>query len=304
MNLQIIPYHRLDKKKWDECILNSPNGLIYSNSAYLDAICPNWEAIVMNDYEAVMPLAWRKKWSIRYLYQPAFIQQSGIISSAAVDENTAKAFIDLAATRYRYAAITLNFGNKVVENKDIKVSTRSNFIINLENTEPGFGHKGQYLQKRLRRAEKNSLDYITDTDYASAIKLYHKLYGSRLPDFKMQDYNNFQMICQIFSAEENLMIRKVHHGKETVALVLLLHYKNRWYNMISCVTEKGKKLLANYFLYGKLLEELSGKNEILDLEGSDKPGIKFFYEKMADEHQPYPFISYNHLPKLIRLLKN
>lgn len=99
------------------------------------------------------------------------------------------------------------------------------------------------------------------------------------------------------------MVRKVHHEKQIVALVLLLHFKDRWYNMISCITENGKKLLANYFLYGKLLEEVSGRDEILDLEGSDKPGIKFFYEKMADENQPYHFISYNHLPKMIRLFK-
>ena len=99
------------------------------------------------------------------------------------------------------------------------------------------------------------------------------------------------------------MIRKVLSGKETVALVLLLHFKDRWYNMISCITEQGKKQLANYYLYGMLIEELSGRNEWLDLEGSDVAGIKFFYQKMADVEQPYPFLSYNHLPGLIRLIK-
>ena len=32
----------------------------------------HWDALVLGDYEAVMPLTWNKKWNISYLYQPPF----------------------------------------------------------------------------------------------------------------------------------------------------------------------------------------------------------------------------------------
>ena len=31
-----------------------------------------WDALVLDDYAAVMPLTWRRKYGTRYLYQPAF----------------------------------------------------------------------------------------------------------------------------------------------------------------------------------------------------------------------------------------
>ncbi|RYE57821.1 MAG: hypothetical protein EOP48_04955, partial [Sphingobacteriales bacterium] len=229
MSLRVITYQDIDKQAWDNCILNSPNGLIYSTSAYLDAMCPRWNAIVLNNYEAVMPLPWRKKWNIPYLYQPAFIQQGGVISPHPVDESLTKLFINLAASHYRYAAITLNFNNPVSEKLTGNISVRNNFIIHLATAQPAFGHKGDYFPKRFRRASKNGLIYSADHDYKSAIKLYRKLYGSRLSAFKPQDYQNFEKICKGFSAEGKVMIRKVQHEKETIAVVLLLLYKNRWY---------------------------------------------------------------------------
>ncbi len=250
-----------------------------------------------------MPLPWRKKWNIYYLYQPAFIQQAGIISPEPAGEKLIREFIKLAAIHYRYAAITLNSGNSIRHITGANISSRNNYIIRLNDTLPAFAHKGEYFPKRYRRALKNNLTYVSETNFSFAINLYRKLYGSRLPAFKKRDYDNFAKICKFFAEEKNLIIRKVQHGNETVALVLMLRFKNRLYNMISCILETGKKLLANYFLYGKLLEELSGENQILDLEGSDVAGIKFFYEKMAHENHPYPSISYNHLPKMIRLLK-
>ncbi|WP_315816464.1 hypothetical protein [Paraflavitalea speifideaquila] len=56
--------------KWDRCIADAPNGLIYGYSFYLDKMADNWDGLVLNNYEAVMPLPWKKKWGIYYLAHP------------------------------------------------------------------------------------------------------------------------------------------------------------------------------------------------------------------------------------------
>ena len=43
----------LDFDKWDTCIAQAEHSLIYGFSWYLDAICDDWDGLVMNDYEAV-----------------------------------------------------------------------------------------------------------------------------------------------------------------------------------------------------------------------------------------------------------
>ena len=68
----------IDEAKWDKCISKASNGLIYAYSYYLDGMADNWDALVLNDYEVVMPLPWRKKFGFYYLYQPAFTAQLGL----------------------------------------------------------------------------------------------------------------------------------------------------------------------------------------------------------------------------------
>ena len=62
-----IPIHYLrryeiDTKKWDQCIIESDNGLIYAHAFYLDHMAKQWDALVMGNYDAVMPLPFNQKW--------------------------------------------------------------------------------------------------------------------------------------------------------------------------------------------------------------------------------------------------
>ena len=83
--IHYLTYRQIDKTKWDACIDNAPNGLVYAYSYYLDSMAKNWDALVLSagpdtstEYEAVMPLTWNKKYGIHYLYQPAFTACLGV----------------------------------------------------------------------------------------------------------------------------------------------------------------------------------------------------------------------------------
>ena len=78
MAIRYLPYNDIDKKKWDACIAAADNGLVYAGSMYLDAMAQNWDALILDDYKAVMPLTWKKKYSIHYLYQPFFTSCLGV----------------------------------------------------------------------------------------------------------------------------------------------------------------------------------------------------------------------------------
>ncbi len=81
MKISYLPQANIDKSKWDRCIDSSENGLIYAYSFYLDAMSENWDALIVNDYEMVMPLTWKKKYTIYYLYQPLFTASLGIFGN-------------------------------------------------------------------------------------------------------------------------------------------------------------------------------------------------------------------------------
>ena len=77
-DIRYLNRNEIETEKWDHCILQSTNGLIYARSFYLDAMAENWSALVSGDYEAVMPLTWNMKYGFTYLYQPYFTKTLGV----------------------------------------------------------------------------------------------------------------------------------------------------------------------------------------------------------------------------------
>ena len=82
-DIRFLNRGEIDLEKWDRCIQDAPNGIIYARSFYLDAMAKNWSALVSGDYDMVMPLTWNRKYGFRYLYQPAFTAQLGLFSIRA-----------------------------------------------------------------------------------------------------------------------------------------------------------------------------------------------------------------------------
>ena len=76
--IRYLTHNQIDTLRWDECVTHSPDGLVYAWSWYLNVVHQNWEALVEDDYEAVMPLCGGKKFGINYLFQPFFTQKFGV----------------------------------------------------------------------------------------------------------------------------------------------------------------------------------------------------------------------------------
>ena len=88
-----LEQENIDKQKWDDCIDKAGNGLIYAYSFYLDCMSKHWGALILGDYEAVMPLTWNKKYGICYLYQPFFAAHLGIFGNN-LSQTTVKTFLE------------------------------------------------------------------------------------------------------------------------------------------------------------------------------------------------------------------
>ncbi|MEL7020062.1 MAG: hypothetical protein AAGK47_00510, partial [Bacteroidota bacterium] len=62
MDIQLIKREDIEKPRWDGCVHYSPNGNVFGYTWYLDAIAREWDGLVENNYESVMPLVYRTNW--------------------------------------------------------------------------------------------------------------------------------------------------------------------------------------------------------------------------------------------------
>jgi hypothetical protein len=257
----------------------------------------------MGDYEAIMPLTWRKKLGIRYLCQPAFCQQLGIFSAKELSAETIEAFLRKASLSFRLIEIFINYANPL---KQVQAGA-TNLVLSLEKSYESL--KANYrrdLLKNLARTEKFSLEYFVSTDIDNAITQYQMLYGNRM-NVRTADYEALAALCKKWLPEGKCFVREVRlregQRDELLAIGLFLKDNNRIYNIASSTLPNGRTLEANHFMFDQLIREFAGQNLLLDFEGSDLPGVARFYQKFGPVNQPYFFWKSNRLPAVMRWWK-
>lgn len=307
ISIEYVPHAAIDKPQWNDCILQSANGLIYAHTEWLDAMSPGWDALVANNYQIVMPLTWRRKLGIYYLCQPPFTQQLGLFSAMPIGQDLMEAFLRKAATRYRLIEIFLNYA---MHKTDAMHATCTNFILPLKagysNIQAAYRRD---LIKNLARAKKFNLSYRTENNAHTAIELYRNQYGKRL-NYAPQVFEALHQLCAFWMKQDKALVRSIYlpaprpgGNDELLATGLYLKDENRIYNIASTTLPNGRTLEANHMLFDRLIAEFAGQPLMLDFEGSDLPGVARFYQKFNPQNQPFFFWKSNRLPAVIRWWK-
>jgi hypothetical protein len=301
MNLRIIPSSQINTDKWDACVKANVNGLIYASSDYLNAMTDNWSGLIIDDYTTIMPLPWRKKWGITYLYTPPFTQQLGLIGFKPISSNQLNEQLTSFA---KYGDYLFNDGNTALANS-LGCTLCNNYVIDLEKSYEEI--KATYkksFQKNVNRASRQELFYSISTDIDEAIALFYQYNKPKINHVEQSSLANFNRLCKQCQLFDKVIIRRVTNAKGALmSIVLLLTDDKRYYNIINYTSEAGRQCEANYFLYDNVFRELAGNNKLFDFEGSDLSGVKAFYESMGGVAKPYSHWHFNELPWLLKLIK-
>ena len=300
-NIRYIKRDELNVAKYDNCIDHSPNGLLYAYSFYLDKMAGKWDALVLNDYDAVMPLVWNIKWGIKYLYQPPFTQQLGVFSFLPVTHSLLYAFFQQVAQYFKFAEIFINYQNSFdgpVERRNYILRLNEDYTLIAQRYKPD-------LVKNLKRGWQFNLEYTEAKDICLILNLYRDHYGKQLPHIKQKSYKQFGKLCLIALDKETLISRKVVSQKgDILASAILIRAKNRMHLLLSVTTHEGRQQEANHFLIDALIREFSGRDLILDFEGSEIAGIAHFYRNFGSVNEPYFYFRLNKLPWPLKLFKS
>ena len=299
-HIRYITRNEIDTDAWNSCIYSSQNELIYGYAEYLDHMAKNWDGLVLNDYDAVMPLTWNSKWGIKYLYQPPLTPQLGIFSASHITTELVSAFLDTIPQEYKFSEIFLNHCNS-----EPRLSPQDNFILNLRNSHSEIsGAYKQDLLKNLKRASKHNFIYEDYQELDGALGLHQHQYQERTAHVKEADYERFRNLCQALKKKGSIILRSVRlSNQELLSLALVLRSRTRLYLLESTTLEKGRELQANHFLLDSLIREFAGQELIFDFVGSTIPGIAHFYKNFGAINEPFFFYYINRLPWPLRLFK-
>lgn len=298
--IQYIRNNNIDKEKWDACISNATNGLVYAYSFYLDRMAKHWDALILNDYEAVMPLTWNKKYGISYLYQPPFVAMAGIFGKN-VNVEIVKMFVDSIPSTFRLIEISLNHENVVA---GIQSMTLSNYVLPLNKPYTViYDNYRENSKRNIRKSIQAGCYCKTGIPVNDVINLNSEQL-QRVLKVTTGDYNNFKKLYHFLLTKQQAITYGIFSASDKLLASCVYFFShNRAYYILAGNHPDGKTLGAGHYLVDRFIADNSGKELLLDFEGSDIRNLAFFYSSFGASLETYPALRINRLPWWVKWLK-
>lgn len=301
LSIRHVKRSEVDPVRWDACIHAASNGSPYALHDYLDALTPDWEALVTADYSFVMPLPVRKKWNIRYLYQPFLVPHLGVYGKMP-NESVLQAFLEAIPKNIRWIDLTLNPGS-IPETGAYNIHYRTNYILPLSPDYEALraGYRENH-RRNLRRAEQSGFQIIRHYAVREIFELAETYLGPRGHFPLHQKETRIEWAERWVRAGRAETYGVVMGGRLLAAAFFLLH-RDRAYYLIVGNHPDGKTLGASHTLIDAFIRDHAGQPITLDFEGSDVPSLAYFYQGFGASEERFGWIRINRLPKWIAWLK-
>ena len=278
--IQYVTRNQLDIEKYNECISNAVNTRIYAFSWYLDSVCDDWDILIKDDYQAVMPLPKRRKYSIHYIYQVPWIQQLGVFSDITIDESIIYQFITSIPKKYKLIDVFLNSNNRFSSKY---LSIRNNYTLSLNVSFDSI--KDNYNKNRKRISKTDFSTFRIDKK--GNINEFLNLYKKQDINYKTHK-DSFEKLQNLLNTNYNYSnIWNVYKNNNLIAGLYWLKDNYRITYLVPIASVEAKQENIPTFLINELVKEHENTSYILDFEGSMIEGVAKFYKSFGAVKEEY-----------------
>jgi hypothetical protein len=278
-DIRFVKQNQIDWQKWDACIALAHNSLPYAYSWYLKAVAEHTDGLVLNDYEAVMPLVWLTKYGIKCLYQPYYCQQLGVFSSKELAPKTLTAFLQATLKNAPYVNINLNPSLSPIAD-DFDLLLKRNLLLALNEPIEELRKKyAENTKRNIAKATKANMHFFESMDLEQFYNFYLPTIDTTKVPFTPKDKERLRALVTALFANNMAKLYVVADPQGIWhSTMVMIQTPNRLINIINASSATGKKNGASHFLFHQVIAAFSDKNILFDFEGSSIPGIARFYE--------------------------
>lgn len=294
----------IDDAKWDAVVANSWHETVYGYCWYLDCVTPQWSGLILDDYQAVMPLVTGKKWGVNYIFNVPFMQYTTVYG-ALPTTSVLKRFFEAIPHKFRFMDFKLLF--PVEPNiKNAEIHKCTNYILEIPDATCAVDAKFNTNTKRnIKKAEKLKLSFTFESNPDKLIETYKA--------FKKEKYNT-ESDPRIYERLKKVINMALINGSGQLVYAwgnkgdflggtFFQDSLTRSIYLFSGASGACKNTGAMFLIVKQRIVELLNKKKVIDFEGSDIEGIARFYKGFGAEPIGYYSIKINRLPKPFYWLK-
>jgi hypothetical protein len=300
--IRYIKNSEINTEKWDECIMNAFNGIVYAYSWYLDIVHENWDALVEGDYERVMPLPVSEKLGVHYIFQPFFVQQLGVFSKSILTPEIVRVFIEHIPDKYKLVDINLNSYN-MLDSKEYDVVMNKNFVLDLINKYTTLSSKYATNTKRnLKKSLNGKLSKVKGIKPESLIQLFRDNKGKVVKKWGETEYQRLHRLMYMAIYKGRGLVYGIFgEHNQLCAGAFFLKSHNRLIFLFSATNQLGKQNAAMTFLIDSVIQEFSPGKMVLDFEGSNDKNLARYYKGFGAKEVEYCRLRINKLNKVLNI---
>lgn len=287
-----LKYREIDFEKYSQCIENSVQRNWYAQKEILDELCENWELLIKNDYEAVMPIPIKKKWKQKFVIMPLFCQQLGVFSMTD-DINTNDEFYNYLNSNYLVVNYAFNSNNKFTS----PVNFRNNYLINSTDYPE---QKKRYFKGRKSTVKSAQNCIFKELEYSEDLRQFidanNKGLSKESDHKKFFNYINFlenRNYLKLFGAFEN----------ETLLSLAIIISENDQLSLVALVNnEKFLKKNGASFLIDQILQKhIASKN--VNFMGGNIRNIEVFFKSFGAENIQFQYLQSSYKKLIFKFIQ-
>ena len=298
MIINRLKHSEIDFLKWDTTILKSTIPFVFAQSYYLNSTCPNWEALLIGDYESVFPLTQNTKFGISYLYQPPFTPQLGVYGK--INTQIEETFFNYLSSHYKFIDIELNASNTFISKEHSKKTT---YFIDYKN-----GYQlNQNTKRNITKAVELNLTFerIFDSDIIDLSKSYLNPFLSKTLNLSQATIQKFEILLKEAIHNHTLYSFKVVDRNNNVKAIahFISNGKHAVY-LKGTNFDKSENTGSMHYLTHSAIQFFETRSLYFDFGGGSKESLATFYKGFGSLPLNYNILKINNLHWLIKLYKN
>lgn len=275
-----IKYQDINFEKYNACIENSVQKNFYCQKEMLDFLSKNWEILVYNDYEAVMPIPFVVKMWQKFVDMPLFCQQLGIFSDIdSVHIN--QLFLTYFKKKYSIVNYQFNFHNLF----ETPLESKKNYFI--PDQEYAFLRRKKYFKGRKSTVKTAQYLEFREVSADPQIILFIKNNFKGLE--KESDMDFFMRYLLFLNDKSQLKMFGSYYEENLTNVAVLIDYGNCFSLLGLLNNEELKSHNGASFLIDRILE-LNIETKAFNFMGGSIRGIEVFFKSFGSDLQEYHFI--------------
>ncbi|WP_374451235.1 hypothetical protein [Cloacibacterium normanense] len=288
-----LKYEEVDWQKYQNCLEHSEQYIFFAEKKYLDLLLhENWEILVDNDYEAVMPIPLAKKWGFTFVVMPLQTQQLGVFSGKDTPELN-ESFLAFFQQNYKVFYYAFNAKNEFTT----LLKTRKNYKLFAEDYE-NIKKKYSIHRRRNVRITEVLQDKI---EFTEAENLNHS------ESFFIENvigFPNFSLKKRAFENMKNflsqnlLKVYELYFEGDLASQAYLIESENEDF-LVNFINDKK---FSKYNLSSIILDQIFRKNigkKNFNFHGSNISEIAEFYRRFGATEENYAFVESSKIQLLI-----